>query len=415
MEILTIIIVLTLITLDTGFTLYLGWLNHNNRHQEIPEIISDVYNQEEYLKFQNYHMDNFKETWKYQLINFIIIIVLLATKAFVVVNDLIAQLSDKIIIQTLLIILFYYLIGFIVSLFQNYYKTFKIEEKYGFNKMTKKLFIIDQIKKFFFTLLLVGGLAYLILDVYLSASPYFFLYVWGILVAVIILVNLLYTKIIVPIFNKLRPLEDSSLKTKINEFANKIGYEISKISVMDASKRSTKLNAFFSGFGKTKRIVLFDTLIEKMTEEEIVAVLAHEIGHNKHKHIIFNLFQTIILLSVYVLGAMFFLGFNLLSEAFGFTTINYGFNLIIYFALLSPVLLFLNLLLSYISRKFEYQADRFAADNYDDEQIISALKVLSRENFSNLTPHPLFVKFYYSHPPLLDRINNIKNHKKDEI
>jgi len=415
MEILIIAIVLILISLDSFFTLYLGWLNHKNRNQELPEIIADVYNQEEYQKFQNYHVDNFKETWKYILINFVILIGLLVSKAFVLINQVAANISDNLIIQSLLVILFFYLIIFVVSLFQNYYKTFVIEEKYGFNKMTKKLFIIDQIKKFFLTIILVGGLAYLILDVYLSASQYFFFYVWGILVLVLIFINLSYTKIIIPIFNKLKPLEDSTLKTKINQFAKEIGYEISKISVMDASKRSTKLNAFFSGIGKTKRIVLFDTLIEKMTEEEIVAVLAHEIGHNKHKHIIFNLFQTIILLSVYVLGAMFFLNFNLLSEAFGFASINYGFNLLVYFALLSPVLLFLNLLLSYISRKFEYQADAYAANNYDSEQIISALKVLSRENFSNLTPHPLYVKFYYSHPPLLDRINHIKSLKKDKI
>jgi len=184
---------------------------------------------------------------------------------------------------------------------------------------------------------------------------------------------------------------------------------------MDASKRSSKLNAFFSGFGKSKRIVLYDTLIEKCTEEEIVAVLAHEIGHNKHKHIIFNMLQSIVMLSIYILGLMLFLNSPIFSIAFGFSQINYGFNMILYFVILKSILIFVGLLTNSISRKFEYQADLYAAKEYSDIEVIKVLKVLSGENFSNLTPHPLYIKFFYSHPSLYQRIQNIKTIKKDKF
>jgi STE24 endopeptidase len=176
---------------------------------------------------------------------------------------------------------------------------------------------------------------------------------------------------------------------------------------MDASKRSSKLNAYFSGFGKTKRIVLYDTLLEKMSEDEIVAVLAHEIGHNKHKHIIFNLIQTVIMLSIYVFFLVLFLEEPIFSLAFGFEDIHIGFNLILYSIILSPVLTIFSVLSSFISRKFEFQADYFVYNYGQANHLISALKVLARENFSNLTPHPLYVKIFYSHPPIADRIKAI--------
>lgn len=408
------IAIILIILIYKGFNLYLSYLNHKFRKPTLPKGFEDLYQEDEYEKFQNYHAENFKLSFRFLIIETLILLILLISQFFVWVNNLALEITQDIKFQFLIVLFAYYLVFFIISLFSKYQKNFYIEEKYGFNKATKKLFIIDRVKEFVFTCLIFGGSAYGLFALYLSAGRMFFIIAWASIVLVMIVINLIYTSLIVPIFNKLTPLEDSSLKTKINLFANSVGYNVKKISVMDASKRSTKLNAFFSGFGKAKRIVLYDTLVEKLTEEEIVAVLAHEIGHNKHKHIIFNLFQSVIFISIYILGVMLFFNLDIISQAFGFMGLNYGFNFIIYLSLLEPVMLILNLLLMKISRTFEYQADRFASENYSGEMMKSALKALGKENFSNLTPHPLYVKFYYSHPPLPDRINNIDSLKKDK-
>ena len=310
--------------------------------------------------------------------------------------------------SVLLFLLFYFIITFVIDLIISYIRTFKIEESFGFNKTSKKTFVLDKIKSFILTIILGGGLIYGLLSLHKNTDWLFFIYAWIGLTVIVIGMNLIYTSVIVPIFNKLVPLEDGSLKTKIEAFALKVGYQIDKISVMDASKRSSKLNAFFSGFGKSKRIVLFDTLIDKMSEDEIVAVLAHEIGHNKHKHIIFNLFQTVVMLSVYILVLSLFLNREIFSQAFGFESINLGFNLVLYMIVLSPILTIISMGTSFVSRKFEYQADRFVKENGEANDLTSALKVLARENYSNLTPHPLYVKLFYSHPPISSRIEALE-------
>ena len=414
MENVILILVFSLLILDTGFNLFLSILNYKYRNKELPVEISDVYDTDTYLNWKKYYMENFKLSLISSLTKFLILIILLVTKTFVYLNDWATNLTSSKIFQTLLILGFYFFLSFIIEMIFSYISVFKIEEKYGFNKMTKKLFFMDKIKGLLFTIIFVGGLIYGVMSLYFNSGQLFFIIAWISGSLIILIVNLLYTKVFVPIFNKLTPLEDSTLKTKIYDFAESVGYEIKKISVMDASKRSSKLNAFFSGFGKAKRIVLYDTLINKCTEEEIVAVLAHEIGHGKHKHVIFNLFQSILMISVYILGLMLFLNYDIFSLAFGFSRISFGFNIILYIVVLTPLLMFLGILTSYISRKFEYQADGYAAINYSGEHLISALKVLNKENFSNLTPHPLYVKFYYSHPPLLERINHIKTLKKDK-
>jgi STE24 endopeptidase len=414
METFIVIMIFTFLVINFGVNLFLSILNYKNRNAKIPEEVEDVYDMEKYCDWKSYYMENFTLNLISSSVNFIVILLFLSMSVFNNIYDITKDITQNQPLQALLVIGFYFIINYIIDLGFSYYSVFVIESKYGFNKMTKKTFFFDKIKSVILTIVFGGGAIFGIVQLYLSSGKLFFFIAWISAVLIMLFVNISYTKIFVPLFNKLRPLDDSPLKEKIYEFAEKVGYEISKISVIDASKRSTKLNAYFSGFGKVKRIVLYDTLIEKMSEEEIVAVLAHEIGHNKHKHIIFNLVQMILMLSVYILGIMLFLDNAVFSLAFGFNEISYGFNLIMYMISLSIVTLILNLPLSYISRKFEYQADAYAALNYSDEVLISALKVLSRENFSNLTPHPLYVKFYYSHPPLKERINHIKSLKKDK-
>ena len=411
MELTIRIITYAILVLSYLFSLWLSILNYKNRFVEIPEEVNDIYNKEEYEKEQEYNMTNFKFGIVVNSFTTLLFIILLATGYFPFINNLSIKLSNDVQAQVAIFIGLYYVISFIIGIFTSYYSTFVIEEKFGFNKTTKATFVKDKIKNLILVILLGGGLIYLLATLYEHFSSLFFVMAYLALVIIAILTSLLYVKIFVPLFNKLKPLEDSSLKTKIEEFAKSVGYEVNKISVMDASKRSSKLNAYFTGFGRLKQIVLYDTLIEKCTEEEIVAILAHEIGHNKHKHMWSGFLQTIIMLSIYVGFIVLFIEVSVFSTAFGFTESNFGFAFILFIALATPILIPINLLTNYISRKHEFQADYLAASKYSKEHMKSALKVLTKENFSNLTPHPLFVKMHYSHPTTAERIKAINKIK----
>jgi len=402
------VIVFGIIILSFGFDTWLSVLNYRNRNAPIPEEVSDVYDKKEYDKWLEYNMESYRFSTIMSIVNTVIFIIFLAFGVFVLFNDWAVSIVDNPQLQILIFLLFYFLFSFIVGIFPSYYRNFKIEEKYGFNKMTMKTFIVDKIKNLILTLIFGGGLVYLLITIYDNAGKMFIVYAWLALMVILLIVNVLYVQLIVPLFNKLTPLEDGELKDEIFAFAKKVGYSVSQINVIDASKRSTKLNAYFSGFGKLKKIVLYDTLIEKMSTEEIVAVLAHEIGHNKYKHMWSNIGQMFITLLLYMGTLALVLENEVFSTAFGFTSSNFGFALILFMVLLEPIQTLIGLLTSYISRKHEYQSDAFAAKNYSKESIESALKVLSRENYSNLTPHPLYVKLTYSHPPTVDRIKAIR-------
>ena len=336
---------------------------------------------------------------------------MLSFKFFPSINNVAVNSSGNDELQVVIFMGLYFAVGFVIGLFTSYYDKFVIEEKFGFNKSTKKTFVLDKIKSLLLTIIFGGGLIYGISALYHNVSSMFFIYTYISLIAIVLFVNLFYVKLIVPIFNKLRPLEDSELKTRIEELAKSVGYEINKISIIDASKRSTKLNAYFSGFGKFKQVVLYDTLMEKMSDDEILAVLAHEIGHSKYKHTLFNLFQTFIMLSLYIGALVLMLEIPEVSTAFGFEETNFGFSLILFSVFMSPLMIPVQLITSYFSRKHEYQADEFAVQNHKKESMETALKVLGKENFVNLTPHPLYVKLTYSHPPMVERINAIRKVK----
>ena len=253
-----------------------------------------------------------------------------------------------------------------------------------------------------------GGILALITWFYQLTTSNFWLYTWALISFFTIFMNLFYSKIIVPLFNKQTALEDGELKNTIKNFATKIGFKLNNIFVIDGSKRSTKANAYFSGFGSQKRITLFDTLINDLETDEIVAVLAHEVGHYKRKHIIYNL-----LLSIALTGFTFFIlsllvGNATLSQALGVSIPSFHIGLIAFAILYSPISEITNLFMNSLSRKFEYQADNYAKENFNAEALISSLKKLSKNSLSNLTPHPLYVKIHYSHPTLLQRILNLK-------
>lgn len=409
METTVLIVVYGLIVLSFGFEVWLSLLNYNNKNAPIPEEVNDIYDDKEYKKWLEYNMATFRFGMVIRIINIAVFLGLLIFKFFPAINEksvLFAPNNDE--LQIVIFMGLYFVISFIIGIFTSYYETFVIEATFGFNKKTKKIFITDKIKNLLLTIVFGGGLIYGISALYHNVSSMFFLYTYISLVGIMLFVNIFYVKLIIPIFNKLTPLEESELKTNIEALALSVGFEITKISVMNASKRSTKLNAFFTGFGRFKQVVLYDTLIEKMSDDEIIAVLAHEIGHNKHKHILFNLVQTFIMLSIYLGVFVLVLSEPAISTAFGFGDVNFGFAIILFSVFLSPLMIPIQLITSYFSRKHEYQADKFASVHHSKIAMESSLKVLAKENFTNLTPHPLYVKLTYSHPPIPDRIKAIR-------
>ena len=289
-----------------------------------------------------------------------------------------------------------------------WYGTFVIEEKYGFNKTTVKTFITDKLKGYVLGALIGGAMLSVLIYLINSIGPDFWMW-FGILAATFILfVNMFYTSLILPLFNKLTPLAEGELKTSIEEFARKINFPLDNIFVMDGSKRSAKANAFFSGIGKKKKIVLYDTLINNHTTEELVAVLAHEVGHFKKKHIIWSYLISIIQI-FFVLFVLSKMVFNEnLSIALGGSQQAIHLNLIAFGILFSPISSIIGLLMSMLSRKNEFEADAYAKETFDGKALSNALKKLSVDSLSNLYPHPAYVFFHYSHPPLIQRLEALK-------
>jgi STE24 endopeptidase len=292
------------------------------------------------------------------------------------------------------------------------YDTFVIEEKYGFNKTTPKTFVFDKIKGWLLGALIGGGLLALVIFIYQKTQNMFWIYAWLVVAVFSIFMSMFYSNLIVPLFNKQTPLEEGELRSSIENFAQKVGFKLDNIFVINGSKRSAKANAYFTGLGPKKRIVLYDTLINDMKTEELVAVLAHEIGHYKKNHIIQGLIISLIQTGIVLFIFSLLIDSPLLSKALGVQEPNFHIGLIAFGILYSPVSFILGIFMNMLSRKNEYQADAFAAENYKPEALASALKKLSVKNLSNLTPHPRYVFFNYSHPPLLERLKHLKKFEK---
>jgi STE24 endopeptidase len=288
------------------------------------------------------------------------------------------------------------------------YDTFVIEEKYGFNKTSLKTFILDKIKGWLLGAIIGGGLLALIIYIYQKTQSMFWIYAWLAISAFSIFMAMFYSNLIVPLFNKQTPLEEGELRDSISSFARSVEFKLDNIYVINGSKRSSKANAYFTGFGAKKRVVLFDTLIEEMETDEIVAVLAHEVGHYKKKHVTQGIFISLFQSGIVLLLFSLLIDNPLLSKALGVEKPNFHIGMVAFGILYSPVSFVLGILMNILSRKNEFQADAFASDNYDPGSLSAALKKLSGRNLSNLTPHPLYVFFNYSHPPLLERLKKLK-------
>ena len=383
-------------------------LNAKHYKDPIPPELSDVYEEEDYLKSQNYKKANDRFSSIASSISLVVTLFFFYLDGFAFVDEWARTFSDNTIIIALL---FFGSIMFVSDLLStpfNYYHTFIIEEKFGFNKTTLKTFLVDKIKGWLISAILGGLLLSTIIWFYEAVGSNFWLYAWGIIAVFIFFMNMFYARLIVPLFNKQTPLCDGSLKTKIQDYAQKVGFKLDKIVVIDGSKRSTKANAYFSGFGSEKRVTLFDTLIKDLEEEEIVAVLAHEVGHYKRKHILFNLIISILIMGFTFWLLSLFIGNPILSEALNVASPSFHIGLIAFGILYSPISELTGLIMNFISRIFEYQADNYAKETFDAAPLISGLKKLNKNSLSNLTPHPAYVFVYYSHPTLLQRYHNMK-------
>ena len=387
---------------------FINYLNSKHFNDSIPKELDDVYNKEEYLNSQAYKKVNYKFSLLSSTFSIVTTLLFFLLDGFAYVDNLARFYSNNPILITLIFFGIILFASDILATPFSYYKTFVIEEKFGFNKTSKKIFIIDKIKGWLMMLVIGGLILALITWFYLITTSNFWLYTWALISFFALFMNLFYSKLIVPIFNKQTPLEEGELKIAIENFAKKIGFKLNNVFVIDGSKRSTKANAYFSGFGTQKRITLYDTLINDLEIDEIVAVLAHEVGHYKKKHIIYNLFLSITLtgFTLYILSLL--IGNQLLSQALGVENASFHIGLIAFSILYSPISEITGLFMNSLSRKFEYQADNYAKENFNSTALITSLKKLSKNSLSNLTPHPLYVKIHYSHPTLLQRILNLK-------
>lgn len=400
-------VLIGIIVISFLFDKFLDYINAKKFNDPIPEKLVDVYDEDEYKRSQAYKKTNATFSTLTAIFSLLLTLLFFFLDGFRIIDDFARNFSNNSILVGLLFFGIILIGSDIFSLPFSYYKTFVIEDKFGFNKTTLKTFWLDKIKSWLMSIILGGGLLAIVIWFYEFTGKYFWLYTWAIITAFSIFMNMFYAKLIVPIFNKQKPLEEGELKSAINEYAKKVGFTIDNIFVIDGSKRSTKANAYFSGFGSQKRITLFDTLINDLNTDEIVAVLAHEVGHYKKKHIVFNIITTIILtgLTLYILSL--FISSPLLSLALGVSSPSFHIGLIAFGILYSPISEITGLLMNYMSRKFEYQADNYAKETFTSKPLITSLKKLSKNSLSNLTPHPAYVFVHYSHPTLLQRINNL--------
>ena len=386
----------------------LEYLNAKRYGDPVPKELNDVFDTTEYQKSQDYKKTNFKFGILTSTISILLTLSFLFLGGFEWVDSIIRSYTENPILMALLFFGIIMIGSDIITTPFDYYKTFVIEERFGFNKSTKKLFFIDKIKGWLMMIGIGGILLAIIIWFFQLAGTNFWIYAWGLVTIFTVFMNLFYSKLIVPLFNKQKPLEEGSLKSKIEGYAQNVGFDLKNIFVIDGSKRSTKANAYFSGFGKEKRVTLYDTLIKDLEEDEIVAVLAHEVGHYKRKHIIFNLSASILLTGLTLFILSIFINNPDVSLAIGVTQSSFHAALIGFGILYSPISEITGLAMNLLSRKFEYQADNYAKDTFAALPLITSLKKLSKNSLSNLTPHPAYVFIHYSHPPLISRIQNLQ-------
>jgi len=400
------LLIIIVIILVFGYVMerFLDYLNATWWSNDLPEELRGIYDAEKYRKSQDYLRTNQRFSTVTSSLSFAVMLLMLLLGGFAWLDGVVRHYTHHPILMALLFFGILGLAADILSVPFSLYHTFVIEERFGFNKTTPKIFILDKIKGLLLGTIIVGGLLTLIVWIYDSTGHWFWLIAWGAVGLFSVFMTMFYSSLIVPLFNKQTPLEVGELRNAIESFAADVGFKLKNIYVINGSKRSTKSNAYFSGLGPKKRIVLYDTLLKDHSTGELVAVLAHEIGHYKKKHTLedtlISLAETGLMLFILSL----FIGHPDLSKALGATEGSFHMGVLTFGLLYSPISMILGLFSNILSRKNEYAADRFAGEKYDPSALQEALKKLSVNNLSNLRPHPAYVFVYYSHPPLLERL-----------
>ena len=407
------LIIIALVIFNYLFSNILDYLNHKNWKDEIPKELKDFYDKKKYKQAKLYALSKNKIGLLSSTTSFLLVVSLLVFNGYGYIDQLVNSFNLNLFLpfeinnsftKSGVFFLILFILNLIISIPFSYYNTFVIEENFGFNKTTKSTFFFDIIKSSILSILISGFLLFLALYLYNSLNDGFWLYLWIGLSLLMVLINMFYADLIVPIFNKLTPLENGDLRKKIENYSKEVGYLLKNIYVIDGSKRSTKANAFFSGLGPRKTIALYDTLIEKHTENELVAVLAHEVGHFKKKHVFSGLLMSVIQIGVMAFFFELCLKLPEISLALGGSGVSFHLGLIGFSIIFSPISMMSGILMNYISRKNEFEADSYAKETYNGDDLSLALKKLSVDSLSNIYPHPLYVFFHYSHPPLIKRL-----------
>ena len=407
------IIILFALVLEFSLELTGNILNLKALRSELPPILQGIYNPKDYRKSQEYIRINTRFGLVDSSFTLLLLVAFWFSGGFDWLDQVVRGWDFVPIVTGLLytgILVFAYSL---IKLPLSIYHTFVIEERFGFNRTTPSTFFLDRVKGLVLALLFGGVLLAAILALFNYAGSYAWLYCWAIVIIFSLAMQYIVPSLIMPLFNKFSPLESGGLKEAILRYARSVDFPVKNVFVMDGSKRSSKSNAFFTGFGRNKRIALFDTLIAQHNIPEMVAVLAHEIGHYKKKHVLQGLIISILHTGVLLFLLSLFLDSPGLFQAFYMTNQSVYAGLLFFSLLYTPIELALSIVLQVISRKNEYEADRFAAETIDEPRsLVDALKKLSSTNLSNLTPHPFYVFLNYSHPPLLQRVQAIQDVKK---
>ncbi|MBD8490192.1 M48 family metallopeptidase [Echinicola sp. CAU 1574] len=390
------------------FDKWISWLNVNQKVPVVPRTLISHLDQEKLKESKAYQKTNYRFSLLTGLLSFVVTLGLIFWGTFGAMDTWVSGWVENPVWQSLIFFGLLFIASDLLSLPFDYYHTFKIEEDFGFNKTTHKTFVLDKLKGYVLGIVLGGGLLALLLWLIDQLGASFWLYFWAVAAFFMVLLNMFYTSWILPLFNKLTPLVEGELKESIMAYANSVGFSLENVFVIDGSTRSTKANAFFSGIGKQKKVVLYDTLINQNTTEELVAVLAHEIGHYKKKHILQSMVLSVLQVGVMLFILSLFVNSEAISQALGGERVAVHLNLIGFVLLFSPISTLLGIGMNILSRKNEFEADRYAKETYAGEPLASALKTLSVKTLTQINPHPLHVFVNYSHPPLLARLEKLE-------
>lgn len=394
------------------FDQWISFLNTTTRSNKLPEALKGFYDEETYSKQQDYESVNYRFGLISDGFSFVVILLMLFLGGFAWVNTYVTAITDSAILQA---ILFFGILVFasdLLSIPLDVYHTFVIEERFGFNKTTPATYVFDKLKGWLLGAVIGGGILALIIFIYEKSGSWFWVLAWISISIVTLFISYFYTTLLVPVFNKLTPLPAGELRDSIEKVATLAGFSLKDISIMDGSKRSSRGNAYFSGFGRKKSIVLYDTLVNEHSVDELTAVLAHEIGHYKKKHVLKGLVTGVMQTGVLLFVLSLLLKSPMPSLALGASVASFHLSVIAFGILYSPVSTILGILFNSVSRKHEYEADRFAVRFSQPGALQEALKRLSVKNLSNLTPHPWYVFIHYSHPTLLQRLAAINMAEK---